>query len=68
LFEVLDRAGRGFRPTTQAERGYMVRLQGFYRAVAEHRWSGNNAYALYDNGKVIGRANLDPSHLWLTEI
>jgi hypothetical protein len=68
LFEVLNRAGRGFRPTTQAERGYMVRLQGFYRALAEHKWSGNNAYALYDNGRVIGRANLDPSHLWLTEI
>jgi len=68
LFEVLDRAGRGFRPTTQTERGFMVRVASFYRRLAEHRWQLTPDYALYDNGLVLGRAVLEPSKIILTEL
>ena len=59
LFEILDRAGRGFRPASQTERGYMVRLRGFYRLLSEHPWSKRPSYILYDSGHVIGKAKID---------
>jgi hypothetical protein len=68
LFEVLDRAGRGFRPATQSERGFMVRLNSFYRRLTEYRWSVRPSYALYDNGTVLARAVIDPETLTMTEI
>jgi hypothetical protein len=59
LFELLDKAGRGFRPAGQTERAYMVRLRGFYRLLSEHRWSSPPEYALFDAGRVIGKAQVD---------
>jgi len=59
LFEILDRAGRGFRPASQTERAYMVRLQGFYRLLSEHAWAKRPSYVLYDSGRIIGRAKID---------
>ena len=55
LYEVLQRAGRGFRPATQSERSFTVRLSGFYRRLAEYRWTVAPDYAMYDNGNVLGR-------------
>lgn len=68
LFEVLDRSGRGFRPTTQTERGFMVRVAGFYRRLAEHKWQVPLAYALYDHGSIVGRAAVEPAKFVLTEL
>ncbi len=60
LFEVLDRAGRGFRPTTQAERGYMVRLHGFYRALAEHRGRATTRTRSMTTGRCSGEPASTP--------
>jgi hypothetical protein len=65
LFELLDRAGHGRRPASQTERAYMVRLRGFYRALAEHSWEERPSYVLYDNGDVLARANVDGDKFWL---
>ncbi len=65
LYELLTRASTGFRPTTQTERGFMVRLHGFYRALAEHGWGEPMPYVLYDNGVLLGRARLEPSSMYI---
>jgi hypothetical protein len=68
LYEILDRAGRGFRPATQSERSFIVRLNGFYRRLTEHHWADRPSYALYDNGTVLSRAVLDVDKLTMAEI
>jgi hypothetical protein len=68
LYEVLERAGRGFRPATQSERSFIIRLNGFYRRLTEHQWSVRPSYALYDNGTVLSRAVLDVDKLTMAEI
>jgi hypothetical protein len=68
LFEILERAGRGFRPTTQTERGFMVRVSGFYRRLAEYRWRIVPTYALYDSGSVLAQAVIEPDKVILTEL
>ena len=59
LYEILGRSGRGFRPASQTERAYMVRLRGFYRQLSEHRWAKQPQYVLYDNGRIVGKAKID---------
>ena len=58
LFEILERAGRGFKPAGQTERAYMVRLRGFYRRLSEHQWSISPRYVLYDAGRTTGIAKI----------
>jgi hypothetical protein len=65
LFEILHRADRGFRPTSQTERAYMIRLRGFYRRLSEHAWRTQPEYVLYDNGAVVGRAQIRPDGISL---
>jgi hypothetical protein len=67
MFEILMRADRGFRPTSQTERNYLIRLDRFYRDLAEHAWSEKPAYALYENGRVRARATLSSSHIAFAE-
>jgi hypothetical protein len=64
MLEVLDRAGRGFRPLGQTEKSYMVRLGGFYRRAAEHTWSTPPTYVLYRSGKLL-TAKIDANELGL---
>jgi hypothetical protein len=59
MFEILERAGRGFRPSSQTERAYIVRLQGFYRRLSEHPWAKRPPYVLYDSGRIVGKAKID---------
>jgi len=67
MFEVIDRAGRGFRPTSQTERSYIVRLNGFYRRLAEHAWLEQPTYALYERGQVRARATIQPDLIAFAE-
>jgi hypothetical protein len=59
MFEILERAGRGFRPASQTERAYIVRLRGFYRRLSEHAWAKRPPYVLYDSGRIVGKAKID---------
>jgi hypothetical protein len=65
MYEILDRAGRGFRPTSQTERSYTVRLHGFYRRVAERGRTPGAQHVLYDNGKIVAKADLNGDALWI---
>lgn len=52
MLEILDRADRGFRPTSRTERNYMVRVATFYRRLAEHKWNETLDYVLYERGRI----------------
>jgi hypothetical protein len=52
MLEILDRADRGFRPTSRTERNYMIRVAAFYRRLAEHSWSTQLDYVLYERGRI----------------
>jgi hypothetical protein len=67
MFEIVDRAGQGFRPTSQTERNYMVRLDRFYRRLAEHHWRATPTHVLYENGRLRARASISASHLSFAE-
>jgi hypothetical protein len=67
MFEIVTRAGRGFRPSSQTERSFMVRLRAFYRALSEHAWRERPAYVLYDNGRVLSKARLGASEMVFAE-
>jgi hypothetical protein len=67
MFEIITRAGRGFRPSSQTERSFMVRLDAFYRALSEHPWEERPAYMLYENGRVLSKARLGASEMVFAE-
>lgn len=57
MYEILYRAAEGFRPISQTERAYMIRLQSFYRALASRAWGESSTYVLYENGRLLARAS-----------
>jgi hypothetical protein len=67
MFEIVGRAARGFRPTSQTERNYMVRIDRFYRVLADYRWLQPPLYALYENGRVRARATLAGTQIAFAE-
>ena len=64
MFEILSRSRDGFRPTSQTERNYMVRLHGFYRRIAEHGRSTDVRHVLYENGRILAKAEIRRDALW----
>ena len=58
MLEILDRADRGFRPTSRTERNYMIRVGTFYRLLAEHQWRQPLDYVLFEHGRIRAAVNL----------
>jgi hypothetical protein len=65
MFEILVRAAHGFRPISQTERSYMVRLQGFYRSLSSWNWGGGMSHVLYENGRILAKGGFGPDGNWL---
>lgn len=63
MLEILDRASRGFRPTSRTERNYMIRVATFYRRLAEHRWASTLDYVMYERGRVRAAVAIDDGDL-----
>jgi hypothetical protein len=64
MFEILSRASAGFRPISQTERAYMVRLHGFYRALSASNWS-EGTHVLFEGGRIIAKGKLSASGITL---
>ena len=67
MLEILDRADRGFRPTSRTERNYMIRVAAFYRRLAEHRWDRRLDYVLYERGRIrsVVALTADNANFWV---
>jgi hypothetical protein len=65
MYEILSRAAEGFRPISQTERSYMVRLQGLYRALSVASWDGRASHVLYEDGRVVAKARFDRDAAWV---
>jgi hypothetical protein len=61
MFEILMRAAEGFRPISQTERAYMVRLERFYRDLIAYNWAGQSKHILYENGTIVARGSFGPA-------